>query len=90
MGRVQKTSNYDCRTIKGVEIMIITKKKFNEEIAKAINETQEKIYKEQSLRGEFGYIRQDMNTLERRIAELEKQANINSIENEITQIRPNY
>lgn len=69
--------------------MIISKKKFNEEIAKAINETQEKIYREQGLRDDFRYIREDIARLERRIAELEKITNHSSITNDTNEIRPN-
>lgn len=68
--------------------MIISKKKFNEEIAKAINETQEKIYREQNLRDDFRYIREDISRLERRIAELEKITNHSSITNDNNEIRP--
>lgn len=68
--------------------MIISKKRFDEEIAKAINETQEKIYREQNLRDDFRYLRDEIAQLERRIAQLEVLAN----QTEVTmkEIKPTY
>lgn len=70
--------------------MIISKKKFNEEIAKVINETQERMYREQSLRDDFRYIRDDITRIERRVGELERCVNCKPVPTDSNEIRPTY
>lgn len=70
--------------------MIISKKRFQEEINKAVNETQEKIFREQNLRDDFRYVRDDIMRLEKRISELERAVYPKPTTNDIQEIRPNY
>lgn len=55
----------------GVE-MIISRKRFQEEIDKAVMQRQDEIYREQNLRDDFRCVRDDIDSLRRRINELER------------------
>lgn len=54
--------------------MIISKKRFQEEIAKSVREREEKIYRDRELQDDFRYVRQEIDELKRRVFQLEEKA----------------
>lgn len=52
--------------------MIISKKRFQEEIAKAVREREEKFYRDRELQDDFRYVRQDIDEVKRRVFQLEE------------------